>query len=130
MVSVEALEDMSLKGCECSKRPSAHARAPASFAAEIADLEIVHVRQGALSPMTAVVEHRSQLPNTIMADAFLRALVAWAARQHGARGRVKLPAGRVDGDELARVILALLRARSKSRALRHPGALEGVGHHG
>jgi hypothetical protein len=73
--------------------------------------------------VTIAVPHRQPMPCTAMAAAFLRALMAWAARQHG--GRVTLPSGAVDGDELARVILALLRARPESRASRHPGALEG-----
>lgn len=59
------------------------------------------------------------MPDTALAHAFLRALVAWAQRQSGA-GRVALPAGAVDADELARV-MALLRARSDSR-LRADGA--------
>jgi hypothetical protein len=70
--------------------------------------------------VTIAAEHRQPMPSTALADAFLRTLMAWAARQHG--GRVTLPSGNVDGGELVRVVLALLRAQSDSKASRHIGA--------
>lgn len=76
--------------------------------------------QRAIPPMTAVT-HRSQLPDTALAHAFLRALVAWAERR-SAEGRVMLPAGAVDADELVHVVVALLHARSNSKLRADHGA--------
>jgi hypothetical protein len=51
------------------------------------------------------------MPNTALAHAFLRdAILVWARRQSGGE-RLALPSGRVDGDELRRVITALVCAR-------------------
>ena len=64
--------------------------------------------------MSAVASsgHRPPMPETALAAAFLTALVNWARRE--AHGSVALPNGRVDREELARVIVALLRAREES----------------
>lgn len=64
-----------------------------------------------------IAAHREPVPSTALAAAFLRALVAWAERRSGGGKRV-ISAGAVDADELARVILALLRARSEFKASR------------
>jgi len=53
---------------------------------------------------------RSQMPDTIMAHAFLAALLALAQRKTSDR-RVVLPSGNVDYQELCKVIVALLKAR-------------------
>ncbi len=54
---------------------------------------------------------RSPMPDTVMAAAFVRALVAWARRHAGAE-RVALPSGRVDAVELRQVVIALVCAQS------------------
>lgn len=50
------------------------------------------------------------MPSTTMAMAFLAAVIRWADRQAGI-GRVAIPTGRVDADELRRVVCALVVAR-------------------
>jgi hypothetical protein len=52
------------------------------------------------------------MPDTVMARAFLTGVMRWAARQSGAR-EVALPTGRVDANELRRVVGALMRAKSR-----------------
>jgi hypothetical protein len=54
--------------------------------------------------------HRSPMPDTVMAHAFLRALIR-LARRHAAE-RVTLPSGRVDAVELRQVVIALVCAQS------------------
>ena len=70
--------------------------------------------------MTATA-HRSPMPSTALAHAFLRALVAWAERR-STEGRVTLPAGAVDADELVHVVVALLHARSDLKLRADHGA--------
>ena len=55
---------------------------------------------------------RPAMPRTAFADAFLRALLIWAARQTRG-GPIALPTGRVDGDELRRVVIALVCSRGE-----------------
>ena len=52
---------------------------------------------------------RQALPDTAMAHAFLDALTRWAARDPNPSTRIAIPTGRVDGDELARLVCALGR---------------------
>lgn len=47
------------------------------------------------------------VPDTIMARAFLHAVIVWAQRQTGKP--VAIPTGRVDADQLRAVIVALVR---------------------
>lgn len=49
---------------------------------------------------------REAMPDTVMARAFLAAVMAWAGRESHAR-RATLPTGAVDADELRRVVIAL-----------------------
>ncbi|MFZ1948707.1 MAG: hypothetical protein WAU74_01395 [Pseudolabrys sp.] len=53
----------------------------------------------------------SQAPSTAMCDAFLSALARWAARHHSSIAKISIPTGRVNGDELARVVIALIGRR-------------------
>ena len=53
------------------------------------------------------------MPDTVMARAFLNAVINWA--ENNLSKRVALPTGAVDADELRQVILALVRARSERR---------------
>ena len=48
------------------------------------------------------------LPDTAMGAAFLRALLRWAARDPDLAARIATPTGVVDGDELVRVLRALV----------------------
>jgi hypothetical protein len=55
---------------------------------------------------------RPPMPSTALADAFLRALLRFAARRSRETGDlIALPSGRVDPLELAQVIVALKCAR-------------------
>jgi hypothetical protein len=56
----------------------------------------------------------SKRPATALADAFLRALFAWARRQTRDQ-RITLPAGAVDPNELRQVLVNLLCARNEQR---------------
>ena len=61
-----------------------------------------------------MTRERPIVPETALADAFLRALIAWAPR--GARDRrIALPAGTFDPDELRPVVVALVCARAEAR---------------
>jgi len=55
---------------------------------------------------------RSPTPDTIMAHAFLRALLAWCARQTRS-GPVAIPTGAVDPVELRQVLVALVCAQGQ-----------------
>ena len=57
---------------------------------------------------------RSPMPNTIMASAFLNAVMRWTTRQTKAK-RMTLPSRDLDADELRRVIVALTCAQSPTR---------------
>jgi hypothetical protein len=57
----------------------------------------------------------NNMPDTIMAHAFLAALLALAQRKTCDK-RVALPSGNVDYNELRQVICALLRARAERSA--------------
>ena len=56
---------------------------------------------------------RAPMPQTLMADRFLRALLAWARRTTHNRAPIALPSGPADPAEVARVLNALLRARAE-----------------
>jgi hypothetical protein len=51
------------------------------------------------------------MPDTALAHAFIRAVMAWARRHVGAE-RVALPSGVVDAVELRQVVVALVCAQS------------------
>jgi len=57
----------------------------------------------------SAASHRSPMPDTIMAAAFLRAFIAWAQRESGKE--MVLPTGIVAAGELRQVIVALVCAR-------------------
>lgn len=52
------------------------------------------------------------VPDTAFADAFLRAILEWAAKHAGAR-RVALPSQAVDAAELRKVVCALVCAQNE-----------------
>jgi hypothetical protein len=56
------------------------------------------------------------MPPTLLADAFLRALIKWAARsEHG--GTIVIPSGRVDSQELRRVVKAIVCAGTNAQRI-------------
>jgi hypothetical protein len=57
---------------------------------------------------------RPTMPDTMLADRFLSAILRWAARQTRAE-RNTIPSGNVGADELKKVVVALVRARAEHR---------------
>src|SRR5271166_4672493 len=57
---------------------------------------------------------RPIVPNTLMAHAFMLALIRLARRRQSDRP-IALPSGAVDPSELARVVIAIMRAHSQSQ---------------
>ena len=65
-----------------------------------------------LSRISALRKHTSArpiMPQTALAATFLRALLRWAQR-HSRGGPIALASGRVDGDELHRVVVTVVCA--------------------
>jgi hypothetical protein len=67
--------------------------------------------QDAASPDDRLGAAAAPMPDTIMASAFLIAVLQWAQRQRRGSKRMTIPSGVVDADELRQVVVALTCAR-------------------